>query len=78
MKEEPYIGIQQESAKERIAKREKTIKIKRISTFHKFFLVQYQEDVDLGKLAEDLISIKGVEAVNIGDGDDDYGILIQT
>ncbi|MGC8649206.1 MAG: hypothetical protein ACP5UN_03255, partial [Candidatus Micrarchaeia archaeon] len=25
-----------------------------------------------------LISIKGVEAVNIGDGDDDYGILIQT
>ena len=53
-------------------------KIKRVSTIHKFFIMECQEDADLGKLAEELIAINGVEEVNIGEGDDDKGILVKT
>ena len=40
--------------------------------------MECQEDADLGKLAEELIVIDGVEEVNIGEGDDDKGILVKT
>ena len=71
------------SASAERSKRKDNKEIKRISRIQKYYLIPYQENVDLGKLAEEIIEIKGVQEVNIGDSgegdkDNDYGLIVKT
>ena len=71
------------SASAERSRRKDSKEIKRISRIQKYYLIPYQENVDLGKLAEDIIEIKGVQEVNIGDSgegdkDSDYGLIVKT
>jgi hypothetical protein len=49
------------SASAERSRRKDSKEIKRISRIQKYYLIPYQENVDLGKLAEDIIEIKGVQ-----------------
>ncbi len=71
------------SASTERSRRKDSKEIKRISRIQKYYLIPYQENVDLGKLAEEIIEIKGVQEVNIGDSgegdkDSDYGLIVKT
>ena len=71
------------SASAERSRRKDSKEIKRISRIQKYYLIPYQENVDLGKLAEEIIEIKGVQEVNIGDSgegdkDNDYGLIVKT
>ncbi|MGC8694443.1 MAG: hypothetical protein ACP5RI_02380 [Candidatus Micrarchaeia archaeon] len=66
----------------KVQTKSKRAKIKRISRIQKYYLIPYQENTDLGKLAEDVIEMDGVQEVGIGDSENDddkgYGIIIKT